>query len=71
MFFRKNVVLFSDTSFKVLRKKYNIKHLPKEGDFVYFDTDKNYFVVNKIIHNISKKNIVWVTLTLVENNENT
>lgn len=71
MFFKKSKtnIIISDTNFNIIKKNLNLKFIPKEGDFLYFGTEKNYYLVHKIIHNIDKENKIWITITPVENNE--
>lgn len=69
MFFKKNNIIISDTKFNIIKKNVKLKFLPKEGEFIYFDDQKEYFVVHKIIHNFAKENNIWVTIIPIENND--
>jgi hypothetical protein len=65
MFFsnKKSEVIISDEKFNVIRKNIKLNSIPREGELIFFDNQKEYWLVLKIIYNISSKNIIWVIVT--------
>jgi hypothetical protein len=65
MFFNNNKseIIISDEKFNIIKNNVKLKNIPREGELIFFDDKKDYWLVLKIIHNISFKNIIWVIVT--------
>lgn len=55
-------IIISDEKFGIIKDKVKLKHIPKEGEFIFFDKESQYWVVLKVVHNISKKNTIWIVV---------
>jgi len=71
MFFNrsKTRIIISDEKFGIIKDNVKLKYIPKEGEFLFFGKESQYWVVFKVIHNISKKNTIWVVVIPQSNNE--
>jgi len=71
MFFNKykTRIIVSDEKFGIIRDNLKLDHIPKEGEFIFFDKESQYWVVLKVIHNISSKNTIWIIVIPQVNNE--
>lgn len=71
MFFNKSKtrVIISDEKFGIIRDNVKLNHIPRDGEFIFFDKESQYWVVLKVVHNISKKNTIWVVVIPQEINQ--
>jgi hypothetical protein len=66
--FKKSRIILSDPKFKIIKDNLKLEHIPREGDFLFFNDDTNYWVVQKVIYNISNKNNIWIIIIPLETN---
>lgn len=71
MFFSKSKtrVVISNEKFGIIKDNVKLDYIPKEGEFIFFDKESQYWVVFKVIHNISKKNTIWIVVIPQEINQ--
>lgn len=69
MFFKKNKprIIISNEKFGIIKDHLNLTHIPKEGELIFFDSETEYWVVLKVVYNISDKNSIWIIVIPQEN----
>jgi len=63
-------IILCDQEFKIIKDNIKLKHIPREGEHIFFGDERVYWSVYKVIYNISSNNIVWVVIIPTEQNQN-
>ena len=66
--FKKSRIILSDPNFKIIKDNLKLEYIPREGDFIFFNDEPKYWVVQKVIYNISNKNNIWIIIIPLETN---
>lgn len=71
MFFKrlKTRLIIADQQFNIIRDNVKLKSIPREGEFIFFDKESQYYTVFKVIHNISDNNTTWIIIIPLEHNQ--
>lgn len=64
-FFRKYSVSILNEKWEPLFPIIKIKHLPRHGELLYL-SDKNYYRVINLVHNINNKQGVFILVELID-----
>jgi|LakMenEpi03Aug12_release.lakeMendotaPanAssembly.Ray.scaffolds.fasta_scaffold00011_20 hypothetical protein len=72
MFFNRlnQKIILCNEKFEIIKDNVKLKHIPREGEYVFFGDERVYWLVYKIIYNISSTNIIWVVVIPTEQNQN-
>ena len=66
--FNKSRIIISDPNFNIVKDNLKLERIPREGEFIFFNSETNYWVVQKVIYNISNKNNIWIIIIPLETN---
>jgi hypothetical protein len=69
MFFnkKKSRIILSDEKFNIIKNDVKLDFIPRENELLFFDDQKIYWLVLKVIYNISKDNTIWIIIVPQEN----
>ena len=62
-------MLNSSMQYDILKKNFKSKRIPEDGDILYFKESGPFYVVNRIMHHIGGRHIIWVIVSEMEMNE--
>jgi len=67
--FRKYSVTVLNRDWDPIFPTIKIKHLPRSGEWIYL-TDKNYYSIINVVHNIGKKQGIFLVVELLGKDPN-
>jgi len=59
-------ITLMNSEWDIMLPSLKVKHIPRVGELIYLDSDKTYYNVISVIHNVSKKHSIFVIVELYD-----
>lgn len=60
--FSKYTITLMNSEWDVMLPDLKVKHIPREGELIFLDSEKTYYKVITVIHNITKIHNIFVII---------